>query len=208
MGRYLALGVATTIDVYKKKRAPLDFSITQNKDKIKKQLEKFLDLEKYDCCENDDCFTFRIKTDIFNDNVHDLIKELYPMIDCYYDLCGDDYYCGNDDEKDKIRKNFNAENYPLTLTICGEGYRKGRFCSSWNDGCEDGSFPAAPEYWLFEDKEFRNNIDVNISYITIWFDCNKFDSEDETPLLEIMNNMSRKYYKSPLSRTMFFYISG
>lgn len=83
MGRNLALGVATTIWISKKKNYwTNDFDLFKNEEKIKEELKNLIDISAYNFKKEEDKFVLTMKPEYFNNNIHDLIKELYPVIDC------------------------------------------------------------------------------------------------------------------------------
>jgi hypothetical protein len=42
----------------------------------------------------------------------------------------------------------------------------------------------------------------------LWMDANKFDGEDESPMLKVLNSMKSSYYKNPLSKSLIYFIAG
>lgn len=120
MGRYLALGVATTIQLSKKKNYWVkNYNLLENKQEIMDELNDLVDVSKYDCKELENKIILTMKPECFNDNIHDLIKELYPMIDCKT--------CMEHDGEIKFEfdDNFNKENYPINLSTYEDGPDKG-----------------------------------------------------------------------------------
>lgn len=204
MGRNLALGVATTIWISKKKNYwTSDFDLFKNEEKIKEELKNLIDISAYDFNREEDKFVLTMKPEYFSNNIHDLIKELYPVIDCR--IC----MINKSSTKNKIEldEDFNSKNYPIELKVHEDGPDEGDLYCDWFQG-EDYSFGETSEWWLFKSKELRQNIHIDKSHILIWLDINKIDYEDETKMLEIMNKMARTYLKSKLSKNSFFYISG
>lgn len=199
MGTFLGLGLVTTI-LLKRKRGiwqPNEFDFVKNEKKVKEQLSKLIDVTKYNVEVHEDCMVFEAKIECFNDNIHDLVKDLDPLIGCNRVF----------DKRPVFDDNFNQDNCPLLLTKEKRYSDRERYYSSW-DSREDFSFGEEPEWWLFDDKEFKEKISVQMGYVPLWSDFNKYVGEDPTWMLKIMNKMSRKYFSSSLSRNIFFAIMG
>lgn len=204
MGRYLAVGISTSIVIKKKYgwESSEKFNVLENKDDILKDLNNMIDVSKYECIYDNDYIVLQLKTEHFNDNIHELIKELYPMINC--ESC----ILSNCKKKVKIlSKEFNKKDFPLTISNKKRNEENIIYCIQ-SDYEEKLNYFISPEYYLFENYEYKKNIKVDLYFINLWQDFHKYDGEDETKMLEIINKMSRFYYKSPLSKNMLFYILG
>ncbi len=204
MGRYLATGISTSIVIKKKDgwESSEEFNVLENKDDILKDLNNMIDVSKYECIYGNDYITLQLKIEHFNDNIHELIKELYPMINC--ESC----ILSNCEKKVKIlSKEFNKKDFPLTISNKKRNEENIIYCIQ-SDYEEKLNYFISPEYYLFENYEYKKNIKVDLYFINLWQDFHKYDGEDETKMLEIINKMSRFYYKSPLSKNMLFYILG
>lgn len=205
MGRYLALGVASSVMLRRKKNYwgdKSDFDFQKNETKVKKGLSTLLDITKYSIAVDQEGMDLEMKPECFSSTIHDLIKELYPLIDCRSAL---------ELNEIEFNENFNQENYPLTIKKSEKSdayHTKGYFYLESNDFSEWPDGFCVPEVWLFDDEELVKNIHVTMAYILLWADFSKFSSKDETELLKIMNRMSRKYFHSSLSKNMFFFIFG
>ncbi len=204
MGRYLAAGIATSIVMKKKDgwESSEKFNVFENKDDILKDLNNMIDVSKYECIYGNDYIILQLKTEHFNDNIHALIKELYSMINC------ENCILSNCEKKVKIlSKEFNKKDFPLTIS--NKKRNEGNIIHCVQPGYEEEMYYyASPEYYLFENQKYKKNIKIDLYFINLWQDFNKYDGEDETKMLEIINKMSRFYYKSPLSKNMLFYILG
>lgn len=203
MGRYVAFGVASTINVLTKKENKYD--IYKNKDKILGSLNNFLDLSKYNCKEYENGFVYKIKPKYFQDNIHELLKEIHPLMNCE-DLFYDTKYQDIDISSDK----FNKEDVPLIIKQYKKsesGHREEGFYNDWDDMEED--LPMEwPEFWLFKEEELHENVRIQMLYICLWRDYDKIFSEDETKLICIMNTLLQGHFKSVLAKNCLFYISG
>lgn len=204
MGRYLAVGIVTSIVMKKKNgwESSEKFNVFENKDDILKDLNNMIDTSKYECIYENDYIALQLKPEHFNDNIHELIKELYPMINC--ESC----ILSNCEKKVKILSNeFNKKDFPLTISNKKINEENIIYCIQSDYG-EKLNYFASPEYYLFENQDYKKNIEMDLYFINLWQDFNKYDGEDETKMLEIINKMSRFYYKNPLSKNMLFYILG
>lgn len=221
MGRYLALGVASSVYLRRdERRCEPNFDFKKNEKRIKDNLSKMLDITKYNIAVDKDYMCLEIKPDDFNNNINDLIEELNPLIRCnvYVEKkeskteSGDVY----DSLKELGRMLINEKpKYEMISPLTIKKYEKddgkhraGYIYSEWNDLEEWPDYYAAPEQWLFDDEELKDKIKANISYILLWQDWDKISGEDETKLLSLMNIMSRKYFSSSLSKNIFFFIFG
>lgn len=185
MGRYIALGIPTKIEItksYDNWGNIANIDLIKDKDNIIKDLNTLLDTSKFEIEYSEDSIVLSFNNDDYNNNIHDLYRELYPMITC-------DYVKESDIV---LSEEFNQENYPFKM----------------EDRFKEKAYFQSPSYYLFSEDNYKRNLDVNIRYVQVWYDCNKFSSEDETMMLRLLNVMSRKYYKSELSKNMLFYISG
>lgn len=202
MGRFLALGVVSSIGIYKKG----GFSIKEKKDEIINNLSKYLDMSKYNYDEYENALILRIKPEHFNNNIHSLIKTLYPLI-----KCKDLLYNSNYEDVDILSEEFNSTNAPLNIKQYEETeehmHDKGDFYCEWNE-CKEDIAMEYPKYWVFESRELIENFNINFAYINLWHDWNKIDSEDETNLIEILNTLRYPYYDNELSKNILFYIAG
>lgn len=200
MGRNLSLGIVTTLRIEKKKDIwkQNDIDLFKSKEEIKKELEKTFDISNYDWYDCEDSFVLTLKPEHFNANIHELIKELYPLIDCRIDLFGD----SDDYQNIKLDENFNSDNYPITIEAKEKGFRCSWYSTEWLDSS------GGVERSLFDNKEYCKKINITAWYIPFWYDCSKISMEDETILLSIMNKMSRTYLKTALSKNILFFIVG
>lgn len=201
MATCLALGVVSSISIYKKKNS----DIKLNKEQIMKSLNQYLDISKYKLMEYSNGYKLKIEPKYFKENIHELIQELYPLIRCnaIIEKHGEEYY-------NFINNDFNYQSFPLTLkqfTKDEYGHHKGDFYRSWDKVEEEMAFEF-PQYWVFEDWDLKENLNVRFGYIPLWWDYEKIMSEDETKLLKILNTMVHSYYKSSLSKNILYYISG
>lgn len=206
MGRYLACGIAINIIVkLRKEDDKIDESDLEN---IKKHMNNFISMDNYEIDTYDDGFSFTIKKDFLEKNIHDIIREVSNLI--YFDLSYlfDEEY--NNKEIDVFSKDFNQENYPIIL----EEEKSDNFVDvvlkTKYHNFDD--FPCYDEpYWLYDDSNlfgYRNKYKIRLNPAAIWIDLAKYSGEDETSLLSILNKMKKVYFKNPLSENLIFYIFG
>lgn len=199
MGRYVAVGVVSRIDIFRKN----NFNLEKNKEKILTDLGKYLDLSKYDMESYKNCLSFYLKKEHFNNNIHDLIKEMAPIIKSDALL----YNCGEDIEIETA--DFNKQNVPIIIKRYEKGNKEGEFyCECKEDSENEEIAYEFPEYWIFNDEDLSDELEVKFAYICLWRDWDKFGSEDETNLLKILNTLRYPYFKNELSKNILFYISG
>lgn len=218
MGRYLALGIATTIYVEKNKNSlysSKNFNLNKNKNKIINEMNKFLDMSKYHCVENVDSLYFRMGRKHFNDNIYALLKELKPIINCDRMFFGEFFGYNKEMTIEEVIK----QKYKIKLDIYDETYhfdnehQKENLLNEFYIECngettnERYSPFEAPACWLF-DGELSDRVRVSFGYMLIWCDWNKYVGEDETPMLKLLNTFSRNYFHNPLSKNILFYIDG
>ena len=219
MGRYLAMGLPTRIHFYKKESytANSEFKILDNKEDILKKIKNYIDISFYDfdeCTDGSDAFGLKLNEKMASENIHDVIKEVVNLIDD--SRIRDALYYKEEIDYD----NFSNENHPLFVHQYKDDdeyesdWQKKHLCDSYclksNSGeiGEDMPFYSS-EYWLFDyDRELTRNIEVNMLFFALWIDIDKFDSEDETRLIQLINKFSRRYFKNDLSNNLLFYISG
>lgn len=218
MGRYISGGVAVKLRISKQKKY-YSFSkcdLVENRTEILEQLNRYIDVSKYRIVEYDDGFELNIDEDYVEKNIYDLVKEINPLLNC------DSYFLYNLLDKDYKRdlSEFSEDKYPLHLhkyteedtykNECIKHDLCGHYCIKSDYGyiVEDTPFYSS-ERWLFNyDMKFVENVCVDIDFIPLWSDYDKFASEDEDKMLQIMNTMSKSYFNSKLSKNFLFYISG
>ena len=204
MGRYFANGVATTIIIRNKKSSIFEkIDLKLNKKRILNQINKYLSIKDYRISFDKDIILLRIKKDIFNKNIHSLLKEIDSLTDCNDYLS---HYLFNK----KINVNscdFNPDNYKIILQKSKED--GSYYINAHNIITEDMCGAYTCNSWIFwDDYKLRNTLRADIGAILLWFDSEKYIGEDESKILSILNTLKTRYYKTPLSKDMIFYISG
>lgn len=206
MGRRLATGVMTRFEITKKNDWGSDsnFVLSSELENILKDISHIIDPSIYELVEkHEDCYDFALKTEIFNNNIHELIGEISsltcPNVDCFWNL-----------EEELKEKNIDINSkefmgsYPLSVKVD----EKGKYFIETNTEKIEEDYPFHPFYWIIDSDRLYKNIEINAAIILLWIDENKYCGEDETNMLSIINNMKARYYSSPLSKALVYYISG
>lgn len=197
MGAYLVGGVATRFKIRNKD----GYDVVRNKDKVVNAIGKVVDVSIYDVQEYLDGIELVIKKEVFEDNIHDLIQEISPIMNTKI------YFFANLYKEEVDIKKFNKENYSISLNIYpeGTGY-EGKFYLNDGEIREQECYPDY-SYMLLRDGEsgLMHNIKVNISFINVWLDPSIID---EYPLgtINVLNKLTSKSFKNVLAKSMFFYI--
>lgn len=214
MSRFLANGIPTTIVIYNKNGYEKEY-LTKNKSKILNELNKMIDITKYDCIEEENSLVLEINRNFFNKNIHELIKEMHPIMDCHH------YFLFNlFDKKNIDYENFNNNTYKIELEKHDENFEykneyekriltNNYFIRNDNEPMTETLPFYSSEEWLFkENNELAQNTSVQTYFIMIWFDANHLTSEDETMLLYLLNKFSRNQFKNELAKNSLFFIEG
>ena len=192
MGQYLVGGIATRFQITNKR----SFDLIKNKDEILKSLSKIIDISIYNVEEHIDRIELIIKKEIFEDNIHKLIKEISPIMNTKI------YFFDSLYNEEVNIKSFNKEEYPITLNIYED-----KFYLNGGEITESNCYPDY-SYMLLRDDEsgLMYNIKVNMKLINIWIDPSIID---EYPLgtINVLNKLTSKSFKNCLSKSIFFYVS-
>lgn len=205
MGRALAAGIMTRFDITKKNNWNNEhFDLEKNLKRILKDISNIIDPSMYEVVMHDnESYEFALKPEIFNKNIHELIKEIGPLtcpnISCFYDIG-----CELTEKNTDICSKKMIEKYPFAIKVSEDGTYFVELNEEENEW-EEGLFD--PLYWIIKDDELSENVEISASVILLWMDESKYVGEDETNMLKIMNNMKSKYYSSPLSKALIYYIS-
>lgn len=207
MGRYLANGIPTKICVFLRKNQVM---MKNDLKEIQEDLSKYVDLSMYEATEYADAFVFELKKEVFNQNIHELIKEIDSLTPCDSYLFCNLFYNQNinvlNDDFDKI--NIELCKYGDNLKFEDENrLKENDYYIKSEDSyiTEVNSFPY--QFWVL-DKEVKTRYYVNMYFMMLWSDCDKYCGEDETQMLSILNNMKSSYYKSTLSKSLIYFIQG
>lgn len=193
MGRFLSAGIATTILI----SGP---NIFEQKDKILKRMEKFIDIKNYEVHDQEKDFYLRLKTDVFEQNIYEFVNEFYKVKKAYNIFL-------EDIENHDIQE-FTKEKYPLKLIEDEKENLLVQIPNSEYDVNETGFVWENFSYIFLDDSFPRRDIKIYLKFIPIWMEPDKTLSEDPTNMLYFLNLFSRNYFKSPLGNHFLFYIEG
>jgi len=212
MGRNLACGIATKIQLYKKG----GFENESKKSGLLEELKKSIDLDFYDIEEYEDGYVLNLKKEAFDNNIHDLIKEISPYIS------GDHLLWSYFDKKLKEKgldytkfdfSNFNKKDYPLELVRYPEDYEDKCYAGLTVLKSDEAQYEDS---WAFESftrillrgyEDYRN-VRTGVKLVDVWMNIDKELSEDPTMNLYYLNLFSRAFFKSRFSKCLVFYILG
>lgn len=195
MGRSLALGIASRVTVRHEKGWDIKNCLSE----IESELGKYLNLSAYTYEIDKDTIFFKIRSDFLSDNIHELLKELCPIIG-YRCLR---YILDKYENVDILSEKFNSKDTPLILKYDNDGY----LCSEDRE-IEAFYFSGEPKYWLFDTQKTIENFDVIINYIPLWEDDSKIFLESDSPLLYFLNTLWQTHFKNALANNCLFYIIG
>lgn len=209
MGRYVANGVPAIICICKKNYKNCD--VTKLKDEILKEVSKYVNIHDYDILVDKEVLNLFLKKEIFDENIHELIKELEPITSCRSHLLYN---------KKIDWDNFDQERYPINLKEYDDEYnyqndydrknlkeKKYIECIDEEFDCVEPFYPIN-KWMIWGNKLLSENLEVYFYNIQLWCDWNKYDGEDETRLLYILNNLKKSYYKTKLGKDLIYYVSG
>ena len=197
MGRYLSCAVATSMVVEKKNDKPIE---KEELNKLKQSVGKIFDLDLYIVKEEENLISLEIKKDVFNENIHDLCRELNKSFFLLHFTLYDDEYWGEDKPDEEwpisITEIPNSNKYMLELGENGNIDFKSKDLS-WR-----GFSPLLR-------REIPNWRDYNfyIEGIMLFFDVDKVDFEDQTEIVCLLNWFKKDYFKTKLSGSIVFHIT-
>ena len=197
MGRYLACGIPVGISVYGILKIDESDIVT-----IKKNISKYVNLDLYDERKYDDGFYYRIKPNIFDNNIHNTIKEIYPILNCQTFL---EYLFGSSDINIKS-KAFCKGNYPINLKREKNG-SLGEHVESKRNRIDTINYMDGSK-WMFKDERLTFCYELEIDYVLLWKDKNEYNLKDNGQILNVLNDMKCSYYKSgnELSKNLMYFV--
>lgn len=218
MSRFVAAGIACKILICKKKYVK-DEAFNELREEMKGEVEKHIDANTYNVEEGDNYICYRIKEDFVNEHLHELLKEINPILNIkqcflsglYYDEC---------EEIDVYSDDFNRDNYNFKLKYFDKNYNfdseyeRHQFANNYAilEGTKlyslDLPFFTENLWIVCMNRKLFNNVRIDISYILLWVEPYKYPGEDESFIIRLLNIFSRNYFKNPLSKNLQFYISG
>lgn len=203
MGRYFASGIPISFSIYcegKKDKEDLN--------KLKQHLSKYFNLDVYDIDDKtySNSFKLTMKKDFLEENIHECLMEINEVTEL--EMIDDMF---SDLNKKILFKNHSKEfcqkNYPITLK-----WNKHR--EKYYLDCEEITFDQTlnfcEPFWLYRNNDLlgRNKYRVDMDLILLWLNDDKMDTESETNLLYVVNNMKKNFYKNPLAKNIVYFIYG
>ena len=197
MGAYLVGGVVTRFEIRNKG----NYDVVKNQDEVLKSLDEVIDTSIYNVEEYLDGIELVIKKEVFEDNIHNLIKKISPIMNTRI------YFFANLYKGEINIKNFNKENYPISLNIYPKGTAyEDKFYLNDGEIREKECYPDY-SYMLLRDDEsgIMHNLKINMKLINIWLDPTRID---EYPLgtINVLNKLTSKCFKNVLAKSIFFYV--
>jgi len=201
MGRYLAVGVSTTIKITKTKNEWGNFEenidLEKEKNNILQELNKLLDVSKYKVKYDDKRIYLELEPEHYNNNIHDLLQELTSLLNINY------FTFDFMEEIKNFKKELTKEKYPIQIKRNKEGVLYEEYTNS-----KENFVPFQdPSYFLFQSGKYKWGLTLDIWYIPLWIHIDKFGfSESEEVVIKLLNIMLKKCLKSTLSKNILFYI--
>ncbi len=197
MGRYLSCAVATSMVLEKKNDKPFE---KEELNKLKQSVGKIFNLDLYNVKEEENLISLEIKKDMFNENIHDLCRELNKSFFLLNFTLYDDEYWSEDKPNEEwpisLIKTEDGKKYMLEL---GENANN-------NYESEDLSWFGFSPLLRREIPNWRD-YSFYIEGIKLFFDIDKVDFEDQTEILCLLNWFKKDYFKNKLSGSIVFHIT-
>lgn len=204
MGRYLSSGVLTSIFIKKSKdiyHRDANFDLKKQKENILKDMNRIIDVSKYDVEEHEDVIVLKLKLDFINENIHALLSEMNHLTTSAYFF--ENFY----DYDEAIKIDFDdpdfKKKYPMLCTI-EDGY----YTIKCNDKSVTEQAMFDDFYWFIQDDYLCDNVVVSGAILVLWFDFNKYVGENQTPMLRVLNNLKTTYYHNELAKALVYEIFG
>ena len=198
MGRYLSCAVATSMVVEKKNDKPIE---KEELKKLKQSVGKIFDLDLYNVKEEENLISLEIKKDVFNENIHDLCRELNKSFFLLTFLLYDNEYL-DEDKPD--------EEWPISIT---EIPNRNKYMLELGENANSNDVKSKDLSWHGFSPLLRREIpnwraySFDIKGIMLFLDINKVDFEDQTEIVCLLNWFKKDYFKTKLSGSIVFHIT-
>ena len=198
MGRYLSCAVATSMIIEKRNDKPFE---KEELNKLKQSVGKIFDLDLYNVMEEENLISLKIKKDVFDENIHDLCRELNNSFFLLHFMPYDDEYL-DEDKPD--------EEWPISITEIKDS---NKHIVELGENANSNDFKSKDLSWYgfspLLRREFSNWRDYNfdIQGIMLFLDINKVDFEDQTEIVCLLNWFKKDYFKTKLSGNIVFHIT-
>lgn len=207
MGRFVAMGVLAEIRMEKYKDCS-NYDFKKDERKILELLSRYVDTDRYEVIISEDSMVLRINEDYFNQNIHDLLEEVFRFIGfngCFFDDLPHE-------KSIDILNDFNQERYPINLIRHYDEYSDNEkiFIKSMDDDAYRLYEPYPSDKWLVYggEDDFYENFRFKNELVILWEAVDKISAEDEVLINIMLNKMKTNYFTSPLSKNMIFTIIG
>ena len=218
MGRRLGNGIVNKVLIKKNNNSNFDF--LSNKDKLLETIGKYICLKHYDVEEGSDYIYLELKKEVFNNNIHSLIKEINNLTNTKTDFLNG-YYYEIEKDLDVMDKSFNKDDYSFKLKEYDDSFnyhnefeRESKYGESYIE-LNGEEFKGTSKlyyfdnYWMFfKENDINREFKINIDFIGLWSQISKFFSENESEVLHILNTIKTSYYKTELSKDLIFFVFG
>lgn len=217
MGRYIAIGIPVEIKASDREGYG-DFG--ELKPEIRKNIEKYIDMDYYNVKEDDDKIYYSLKdVDIVNSQLTELLNEIKSICDLknYFLYC---FKNEKDVDDIDIKDDIKEEDFKFELKFFDENYKfkdkyeEDKFKNDYGivskDSIKELDYPYEASFWMIYDNENvrARDVKIQVGYVLLAYDCNKFISEGESYLLWLLNTLSKSYFKSKLAKNLHFYLMG
>lgn len=201
MGRYLGASIPTKLVIRKRKDSFSKIDIIKEQDKIYDKLNQYIDLTFYYVAYGEDEIYFKLNEEKANKYLKELLEEINSIMNL------DNYLFYNLYREEDIEEQFKFDN--TTIKVAKDDNDSVYYLTNDKDDKYLGEvyacFDGAP--WLFDLEDDFSGIRATMKVVTLWINFEKFFSEDESKLLQLMNKFAKSYFKSKLSRVMIFHIT-
>ena len=198
MGRYLAAAIPTKIGIRNRTDfyALKEVDIFKDKDLILNKLSEYIDTNFYDISYEEDMLCLELNQEKTNKYLEEFLEEINDILDLSDYLF---YMLFKEDTEIKLNSIF------LKVNEERECYLTRKNSNKYIEE-ESACFDGAP--WAFDlDNKFYKSIRLSINAINLWVEIDKFECEDESKMLQLLNKFSKSYFKSELSKIMMFHIT-
>ena len=198
MGRYLSCAVATSMVVEKRNDKPFE---KEELNKLKQSVGKIFDLDLYIVKEEENLISLEIKKNVFNENIHDLCRELNKSFFLLTFLLYDNEYL-DEDKPD--------EEWPISIK---EIPNRNKYMLELGENANSNDVKSKDLSWHGFSPLFRREIpnwraySFDIKGIMLFLDINKVDFEDQTEIVCLLNWFKKDYFKTKLSGSIVFHIT-
>lgn len=209
MSRFLHSGIAVRIIISERKNNLDSYCFNKEKTVILKALNKIIDTTLYGIRNIENSIVLEIKEDIYEDNIHNLLKEVAPYMKIKKFL----------DNKDISLEEFNQQNYPIHIGkyIAKSVNKELKYIEDINGyyyiNVNESNYEIKSNYNDIPDRKLLyyhydkwHNLDILIEYMEVGFIFGDIDGENEFGIINMLNEFSKSFFHTELSKALLFYI--